>query len=122
MKVGNNSHALTSPYKITDASYDEHKLTPYSTQYDLTHHGLYMFASSGPYVYGVYTVIIGGVTYEQNDQIAFGNYNWVDFKNGNDIKIYNNNTQLSVNLQHTYSKIRLGFSSQQSIRLIAKYY
>jgi len=122
MKVGNNSHSLTSPYKITDESYDLHEKTPSVSQYDITHHGLFMFDSASPYVYGVYTVVIDGVTYEQSEQIANGYYNWIEFKNGNDIKVYNNNTQLSVNLQHTYSKIRLGFSSSRIFRILGKYY
>ena len=122
MKILTNDLSKKSPYVIDESTYDLHEYTASISQYNITRKGLYMFDKIGPYVYGVYTVIIDGVTYEQTEQIAFGNFNNIEFINGSNIKVRNNLTELTVTYSHIYSKIRISLSSATRFRVIGKYY
>ena len=122
MLIATNDQSKKSPYIFDESSYDLHHRQTSLSQYDLTHKGLYMFNKYPIYLYGIYTVIIGGATYEQQDQIGFGNFNWVEFNSQSDIKAYMNGTAMTLNLQHNYSKLRIAPSSPSTLRIIAKYY
>lgn len=122
MKIATNDQSIKSPYIFNEDSYDLHYRDGNISQYDLNHKGLYMLNQFPTYLYGIYTIVIDGVTYEQSEQIAFGTYNWIEFNSPSDVKAYLNGTPLSMNLQHNYSKLRIRASSSSPLRIIGKYY